>query len=191
MIAILTNLLLALGAGLLWWVGNIQMGNVKAIEYLGWLSAYPWYVAWVVAILPSISQLFLTEQWDTKSKKEEKGQEVEPIDPLSMIFAGFVAIVIDLGGPVLGFFVVTGFDFSWWATAMAIVIAAFVSILCQHVAWVRGKKAMSLIFAKAAAKPAKPVQAKPTPLAEKIAQSHHAQHVNGKAKEHASPTKDE
>jgi hypothetical protein len=185
MIKVATNLLLAIGAGLLWWAGNIQLGNVRALEYLGWVSAYPWYVSWVVAILPSISQLFLTEQWNSK----EKGQE---LDPLSMVFAGFVAIVIDLGGPVLGFFVVTGVKFDMWSLAAAIVIAAFVSILCQHVAWVRGKAA---IAALTSAKPARVVQKptqgsahKPTRLATKLAQT---QHVNGRENAHASPTRDE
>lgn len=178
MLQVLTNLLLGLGAGLLWWVGNIWYGNIKALDYLGWLTAYPWYVSWVVAILPSASQLFLTEHW----KREE-------LDPLSMAFAAFVAIVIDLGGPVLGFFVVTDLSFDWWTLAAAVVIAAFVSILCQHVAWVRGKAALAALFAQKPAKKVKaPEQKAPPRLIDKVAQ---VQHANGNEKAHASPAKDE
>lgn len=199
MLRVVTNLLLCLGAGLLWWAGNIQYGNLKALEYMGWLSAYPWYVAWVAAILPSISQLFITEQWDARNKKDERGKEPEPIDPLSMVFAGFVAIVIDLGGPVLGFFVVTGLYPDMWTLGGAIVLAAFVSILCQHVAWVRCKATVTAIFAllnntpsKSPAKKQKPVQEQPPiRLADKVPHLQMQHHLNGREKENANPAKDE
>lgn len=196
MLQVLTNLLLCLGAGLLWWVGNIWYGNVKALDYLGWLASYPWYVSWVVAILPSISQLFLTEQWAAKGGK--KDGEDDAIDPLSMVFAGFVAVVIDLGGPTLGFFVVTGWPFDWLTLAGAIVVASFTSVLCQHVAWMRGKATLKAITAiankkpKQVAKMQKPAQEQPAiRLADKLQQPQMQSHANGRERANASPAKDE
>lgn len=196
MLRIFTNLSVCLGAGLLWFVGNVWLGNLQALEYLGWLAAYPWFIKWVVAILPSASQLLITEQWGSGRKDER-----EQLDPLSMVFAGFVAIVIDLGGPVLGFFVVTGLPFDRWNLAGAIVVATFVSILCQHVAWVRGKATVAAIadaingtprkdYAKKH-KPAQEVQTQnPIRLADKLQQPP-VQHVNGKERANGIPAKDE
>lgn len=179
-LAIVTKLALCLVAGLLWWIGNIQYGNLKAMEYMGWLASYPWWVQWVAGLGPSISQLYITERW-----------KHEQLDPLSMVFAAFVAIVIDLGGPVLGFFVVTGLPVNAWTIAGAIVLAAFSSILCQHVAWVQGKSAIEMILSASAKPRAKARQErKPTRLIEKM-KVQHVQHPNGREKAHASPPKDE
>lgn len=171
-IKLLTNLLLCVGAGLLWWYGNIELGNLQALDYLGWLKGYPWYIPWIVAILPSVSQLFLTEQWGE-----------EELDAISMIFAAFVGIVVDLGGPVLGFFVVTDLPFNIWTLLPAIMVAAFVSILCQHVAWVRGKALVALLFGGDNNPPAKK---RPIRLADKLPAKQKRQYPNGREVPHDS-----
>lgn len=131
MIKWLSNVALCLGAGVIWLYGNILMGNVIALEYLGVLKGYPWFVTWTVAILPSISQLYITEQFSN--------EDGEQLDALSMVFAVFVALVVDLGGPMLGFFIVSGLPFNMLTFIAALIVAAFSSILCQHVAFVRAR----------------------------------------------------
>lgn len=173
MIRLLTNMALCLGAALLWWAGNIRYGNLEALAFLGWLAAYPWWVGWVAAILPSISQLYITEQWGE-----------EELDPLSMMFAAFVAIIVDLGGPVIGFYMTTGWSFNMGTLAAAIIFAAFTSILCQHVAWTRAKKVASLLGSWGSGSKPAPPKPRPTPtrLMEKLGPR--TQQPNGKKEPH-------
>lgn len=178
MIRFLSNLALCLGAGILWYLGNIEYGNVAALEYLGWLRAYPWWLVWVVAFLPSLSQLYITENWSQ-----------EKLDPLSAIFSAFVAIVVDLGGPALGFFVVTRLPYSTGTLTVALVVAVFTSGLCQHVAWVRGKAAVVMGRRWLTTRPAKavaPTVQKPPRLLDKLPREPKP-HSNGKKEEPHDP----
>jgi hypothetical protein len=174
MIRFLANLALCLGAGILWWIGNIEMGNVKALEYLGWLAAYPWWVVWVVAVLPSLSQLYITETWGEK------------MDPLSAVFTAFIAIVVDLGGPALGFYVVTGLPYNMGTLTVALVVALFASGLCQHVAWVRGKEAVAMALRWLTTRPAQKPSARPTRLMDRLPRQPKP-HSNGKKEEPHDP----
>lgn len=163
MIRQLSNLALCLGAGAIWLYGNILMGNLKALEWLGWMQAYPWYLSWIVAFLPSASQLYITEQLGS-----DDGEE---LDALSMVFAVFVAIVVDLGGPMLGFFVVSGLPFNMLTFVAALVVAVFASVLCQHVCFVRARA----LLGYAPKRKKQRAKAQEHPLMDRI---------KGKAKEH-------
>lgn len=173
MIRKLSSLALCLGAGALWIAGNIYYGNIKALEWLGWLKGYPWFIAWIVAVLPSASQLYITEEFSS-----DDGEE---LDALSMIFAVFVAIVLDLGGPTLGFYVVSGLPFNIVTLLPALVVAAFVSVLCQHVFYVRARALLGYPPRRRKQK-----TAKTHPVAEKIkgkqdrTAPHFSQYPNGR-----------
>lgn len=115
--------------GAIWWLGNIYYGNMVALDMLGWLTAFPWWVQWVVAILPSAGQLYLEENWGAQD------DEGPVLDWATKGMISVTATGLDLGGPAMGIMATTAAAGVPVGILPAIAAAFLVSWVAQHIAW--------------------------------------------------------
>jgi hypothetical protein len=115
--------------GHLWWSENVVGGNAVSLRALGWFaSVYPPLQDYALPALPSLFQLFITEDFGGL---------------LSTPAMGFVSIIfgiLDVIGPAYGWLIRNGIDNpTLWQVGQALVRGLFVSVIAQHIAWVNAK----------------------------------------------------
>lgn len=126
----LSTLTLTCFAAALWVGGNLALGNIAALDYLGVLGSVPWYWRWVVAATPSALQLYLSENWHNDESLLAQGR-------LFGVGAGVLVLFFDIGGPAFGMLASAGLiaPWNWLYLGVALVPAFICSWWAQEVAW--------------------------------------------------------
>lgn len=134
--------LIALGAWMflatlmipLWWWGNIVTGNAVALEATGWAVGLPyWVAAWLLPALPSVFQLFLTEDLGGVLKSRA-------VAIISVLF-----LMLDVAGPATGWMLLNNLEPTSINLAFAVLRALGVSLVAQHLATVAVKEIFHIL----------------------------------------------
>lgn len=133
---VVAKIVLALCAGYIWWQFNVVKGNAVLIEHFGFfMGAGIVMRGYVLPAVPSIVQLLLTEDFRDSFLSSKAASA----------FAVTVA-VLDTVGPAYAFLLVNGYALTPGWIVVALGFGFFVSVLCQHVAWINIKDVFKHIF---------------------------------------------